>query len=581
MSETATLSLHVSQLAMQGVGIAGVLGLVALAGRGRARTRAGQQVSSKGAAAPKPVMFIRRAVTKRRLARGLARTTQQLHKCEPIGSKVPDGTDTRINALLSLERVAQDAVRHGAGHLHIRAMEALCAFVREAAPAAKASDYPLPDWEPLGDTPTEDEKAHHLVLRDTRFANLVNSNARDWAMNLTPPRKDIQLALRIIGRRTRDQCVAEAAVSSDRQTPGVSVFDTPCPELEPCGAVAKNDIAHINQFQADLRGWKDTLAAYRGYRPDLRDTNLQAADLSGLNLSGFRLDRARLEGAVMREALLDGAILRGARMEGAELRNARLRGADLRRARLEGACLRNVEMQGADLRNTRLEWVNFQYARLEGAEFHAAQMEVASFYKANLQGAVFFRAMMDSAVLYQSRLDGADMREASLRWTNMRDSRLDGALLSSARLDGADLGAALLHGVDLFEARLDGAAFHRAQVCGVIFSKPDADGYTSVLETNFQQTLLTQVDLSLVPINQSQIDQCLGDDSVILPERIRTPQHWTLSTDADTLLQKWHQWRGAAALKRKDPENSGCDTPESAETRSLPDLSEAPNSDPL
>ena len=126
--------------------------------------------------------------------------------------------------------------------------------------------------------------------------------------------------------------LAEARWGKDARPGDAWVFDTPCPSLP------DDTTAEIRaDFATRLGQWQESIGSYRGYRLDLRNTNLQGADLSDLDLSGARLDGARMEGAGLRGARMEGADLWGARMEGANLGDARMEGADLRRAKFDAS----------------------------------------------------------------------------------------------------------------------------------------------------------------------------------------------------------------------------------------------------
>ena len=414
MRETVPISLLVLQTIgpdIVGTAVLCLIGLIAaLVWRIRRRaTRKAGADATRGS----PINMIRASFQARRIARAEKRLGADLpNGSGPAGAAAPD-LDLRIAALTALDEISRMSPALDAGRSHVRVMEILCAYIRENAPASDAVPFPLADWEPLRDDATEYETSAHLAVRHVRFANRINSNARDWAASLNSPRADIALALSILGRRGPAQRAAEARCGGEGDMATSWAFDTPCP-VPPDPDAPTFDIAALDRFTSDVRTWRAVMAGCRGYRPDLRDTNLQGADLSGVMLSGCRLDRARMEGATLTDARLQGAILRDARLDGAILHGVHLQGADLRRARLEGAVLRHAQMQGAVLRRARMEWANFKDARLEGADLFEARLDVASFFKAHMTGVILYRAQMDGVVLRQARLQGADLRRARL-----------------------------------------------------------------------------------------------------------------------------------------------------------------------
>ncbi len=273
--------------------------------------------------------------------------------------------EVRFGALLSLERIAQDSTNYDKGRDHVRVMEILCAYVRENAKAKDARDFPLPDWDPLSDDASDAEKAHHEMWRKTRFKDRFGPNAREWARVLPPPRADIQLALTILGRRNIDQRHVEARWGPDASPDAEWVFDAPCPDLPEPPEDAPHGPEKLAAFKKGLADWQKKLQGYRGYRLDLRGTNLQRADLSHLILSGARLEQARMEGAVLIGARMEGAVLIGARMEGAVLRKARMEGADLRAARMDSSTyLTAAAFQGAAVREVDWSSVNLSQEQI-------------------------------------------------------------------------------------------------------------------------------------------------------------------------------------------------------------------------
>ena len=90
-------------------------------------------------------------------------------------------------------------------------------------------------------------------------------------------------------------------------------------------------MADLVVYRQKLAEWIKLIDDYRGYRLDLRATNLQRADLSDLNLADARLDAARMLGADLSWARMQGANLWAARMDAyTRLDEAEFRGAVLR-----------------------------------------------------------------------------------------------------------------------------------------------------------------------------------------------------------------------------------------------------------
>jgi uncharacterized protein YjbI with pentapeptide repeats len=444
--------------------------------------------------------------------------------------------EVRIGAILSLERIAQDSTMLDRGRDHVRVMEILCAYIRHNAPATDAHLFPLLDWEPLKENPSNAERTTHEQWRATRFNDeYTRSNAWEWAQSLGPPRVDIAEALKVIGRRNREQMLIEAAWPQPYDARTIWPFDnTPClPDGEGEAAL---DPHIFSDFERRLDKWKNATLGYSGYRLDLRGTNLQRADLSSYCLQGARLHRARLEGANLSQARMTGADLSEARIEGATLYEVELSGATLSKARLEGVDLRKALLQGADLTHARMERANFWRARLEGALLWDARMEVTRLHETRLEWARLMRARMEGAELWDARMALADLREAQMKGASLWMARMQGANLSDARMEGTNLRAARLEGANFENARMDWALLAEARM--------DID--TSLRAASLRGAALRIVDFSSVHISAKQLNSAFGDASVIVPSDIARPAHWSdwelPSESTYSFPTQWQKW---------------------------------------
>ncbi|MGH0004249.1 pentapeptide repeat-containing protein [Pseudovibrio ascidiaceicola] len=151
---------------------------------------------------------------------------------EVLESSAPN-LEVRIGAIYALERIAQDSLRD-----HLQIMEILCAYVRENAPA-------------VGLDPTEPP------------------------LKKIGPRTDIQVAVNVLGRRSREQLHAEEKSK---------------------------------------------------FRLDLRSADLSGVDFRNLNFRAARFHNCRLEAALFGGCQLTGTQFYGALLNFAEFSRAELRG---------------------------------------------------------------------------------------------------------------------------------------------------------------------------------------------------------------------------------------------------------------
>ncbi|MCC5967628.1 MAG: pentapeptide repeat-containing protein [Natronohydrobacter sp.] len=302
--------------------------------------------------------------------------------------------EVRMGAILSLERIAQDSTTNDKGRDHVRVMEILCAYIRENSNARKPVDFPLGEWVPLKDDATEEERETHLVWSKVRF-DFHNLLALEWAKNLSSPRSDVALALKVIGRRSSEQRLVEAAWPNPPDSNTRWPFDD--------GNLKSFDISegqvlkeeNLEAFLRELSVWTKKLDDYRGYRLDLSNANLQRADMSSV-----RSDRS--------DAIFSGAKLTGARLEGARLIHARLEGCTLAYAKMAGSVLLDVRLDGASLMETWLEAATLVSASLDGASIVTTRFEGAWMFGTSIRGAVIRNASWEGALTLGMKTDGVE-----------------------------------------------------------------------------------------------------------------------------------------------------------------------------
>ncbi len=239
-------------------------------------------------------------------------------------------------------------------------------------------------------------------------------------------------------------------------------------------------------------------------KPSLQARNLAFADLSGAFFPGLDLRDARLEGANLGAARLEGADLSGARLEGANLRrSATAGGGEPHRARLEGADLSDAGLEGADL--SMRGWRGRTSAGAAGGGGPPA-------------GAA----------------GGGEPRALA---------RLEGADLSYARLEGADLSFARLEGADL-ERGAAGGGEPQLHILDWIGGSADAVKSTNLSAVVNNGGALRFVDLrEAISDAASDFHNAFGDATVILPDGIEPPCHWSRDELDDMAFHgRWRWW---------------------------------------
>ncbi|AKG22437.1 pentapeptide repeat-containing protein [Calothrix sp. 336/3] len=309
---------------------------------------------------------------------------------------------TRIGAIYSLERVAQDSPSE-----YWTIMEILTAFLREK----------------------------------TVYKPKLGELTPEISPNITIP-MDVQTALTVIGRRN---------VAQDSQHQKLDLRHTCIPGADLSGANLQHldfrgaDLSKVDLRCADL--CETNLEGTQLSGSLLYEANLRSANLSGANLTGANLNRAWICEANLRSANLSGASLRAANLSKANLYKANLQQANLKVANLQAAKLFLVNLQQAKLGKANLQGTGLIGANLSGANLNAANLT-----KANLNAAKLHQTELLFANLSEASLREADMAGANLMGVNLQKATLNEANLISANLMGANL-----TGTHLCDTKLPGA----------------------------------------------------------------------------------------------------------------------------
>ncbi len=309
----------------------------------------------------------------------------------------------RIGGILALERIAQDSVRFHEGRDHVRIMELLCAYIRTNAPAEGAQDHGLDPFElpALG-------AGDALETIKTRRSRL-----REWVQSLPPPRVDIVAALNVIGRRGKAQIALEAAWPEQPDATTRWPFDVDPPAPPGADATEAERARHLDEVET----WKAAMMGYKGYRLDLRGTNLQGSDLSGKQLGGALLDRARLDGAGGREVKLQGAWLVSAEVVGCRFFSSSLQFTSFYMSNIEAMFLwesdarhlvydqgRNKNASGAGFFHVNVSGAKFAFARLDGWTLDRCTFDIHTV----LAGAKLYGATLRTSTIPPEILASAD-----------------------------------------------------------------------------------------------------------------------------------------------------------------------------
>lgn len=210
--------------------------------------------------------------------------------------------------------------------------------------------------------------------------------------------------------------------------------------------------------------------------------NLREVDFSAGG-TALDLSRSDLRRAYLTAADLSGVVLTGARLDGAFLWETRLRETSL-----NGTWMQNADLRFADLSDAYLA-----EARMENTNLHAAKLDGAYMTSVNLSGARIWAASMNAVDLRFAQLNGVDLSRTPLKGVNFQGASLVGAKLAGADLRGSDFKSA------------------------------------SCLGANFSGSLLQDADLRRNDcIDQTMLDQSIGNENTKLPEGFTIPSCWKI-----------------------------------------------------
>lgn len=441
--------------------------------------------------------------------------------------------EVRIGAILSLERIAQDSTIHDKGRDHVRVMEILCAYVRENSNNKPPSEFPEPKWQRPKAEETGEESQARIKRTFDRFGyEFGDSAARKWACRLPPPREDVTLAVKVIGRRGAIQRAIE--------------YSWPSP-LSASKAEDREAQNALNSRGGAIPGDSDLplaenphLAPEIGSNRALRNCGYRA-DLSGANLQGLRISSSALDSI---DADFSDVDFQGARLEGAIFQRAKFQRANFKNAQMVGASFPRADFGGAILYGADMEGVNLERANFSGTRF----FHRAKGFTPRKLGFMSNRFLSEDAAgvnndLIEVRTEGIGLAFANLEGANLCGADLEGTNLTFAGLERAYLVHTNLIGCSLLMATLNGADLKGAYLNGANLRACDIDRWTRFAQSKLTDASLANIDLTSQKLTQDQLRTTFGDGSVVLAEGSERPDHWPRqcleSSEFDREYRNW------------------------------------------
>ncbi len=313
--------------------------------------------------------------------------TDRINKAvEGLGKSTDAGEpiiEVRLGALYALERIAKDSLRD-----HVQIIEILCTYI------------------------------HH----NTAFSNKLEN-----------PRKDMQAAATIIGRRAK--------------------------------------------WPNGKKRIKTEYLIYVGYRIDLKKCDLRGAILISGYLRGMYFVGANMKGANLSSADATRAIFNDTDLRGAAFQGTKLESTNFFNANMQDAKLVSANLHRALIRNTTLINAIFSFTNMSDASFSVIALQGAKITQANLNNIYISHANMTNTRIIES---------------NLIDASISSSNMSNANLYGSDLTNATIGHVDLSRAcftmtKLDGTKFNYTTMEGVYAEKGDFSTCKTLTQDHLEQ----------------------------------------------------------------------------------------------
>ncbi len=192
-------------------------------------------------------------------------------------------------------------------------------------------------------------------------------------------------------------------------------------------------------------------------------------------------------------------------------KNCRKRNLIMDNSNFSSADFTRVDFSASDLRNS-----NFT-----NANFYKTNLMRASIAGSNAKDANFQSVLGSRTDFSRGNYEGANFAKAEINRSNFSNSNLKNANLSKADFSRVNFFNANMEGVNLYASNLS-----RANLTEVIIDEKFNLTNAFLFRTNIEG-----LDLSMVKLEQWQINLSCGNKNTILPDNLTKPAHWPCSSE--------------------------------------------------
>jgi uncharacterized protein YjbI with pentapeptide repeats len=351
-----------------------------------------------------------------------------------VFSETVPNLEVRIGAILSLERIAQDSTILDKGRDHVRVMEILCSYIQENSKSSQANnDNPRTRLTEIvnrefrrgmgfGDDILTAFSVAYSELKIT--PSDLDDKARQWTATLHRKiRPDIQIAIKVIGRRTVQQIAVERNLSTEDI-------------VERRNSLARLKFSWVELAIAGQSDKFDLFSTLRiiegeGYSLELSSVNFQGYDLTGLDLSFANIQNCRFEGAKIVGTNFTFAKLNFGVFDNSLLDRAIFYGSDLNYASIQSCTGHGVNFFATCSQGTSIFGGVFSHS-----EFIATHLAAVRFISVNLSKVTFFPTYWSNMDIRSCQISGARFYHVDFdQFSHFSGNTMKGALFSGVNFE--------------------------------------------------------------------------------------------------------------------------------------------------
>jgi uncharacterized protein YjbI with pentapeptide repeats len=208
-----------------------------------------------------------------------------------------------------------------------------------------------------------------------------------------------------------------------------------------------------------------------------------------------------------------------------------------------------IVLANTNLQASRLQNVDFVRADFSGSSFEGAGIDDSFFDCCNFSQALFDGSEINSVSFKGCKFDNAELVLVRWKAANLQRASMKGCIVTQSTFVKIDFSFANLSYARFNNTRVSQTSFRGAQLINtefkyIFFDNCSFEDCPTFKFAEFQKVGLFNIDLRNVDVNQDQIAQCFGDQTVLLPSDIQRPINWPdWPLGPDLAYHEYYKWR--------------------------------------